>query len=97
MLLVTTVSATGCRRVIGMMPVTGLAHSLSPTFLFPAICLAADSSDTQFTWIRLLANSGVEILPSADEEEERVRTAQSIFDFEAADIFGSMVSLRQYR
>ena len=66
-------------------------------FSFQGLCLAADSSDTQFTWIRALEACGVEILPSADEEDDKVRNAQSIFDFEAVDIDGRTVPLRNYR
>ena len=40
---------------------------------------------------------GMEVLPAVSEGEERVRQAQSIFDFEAKDIDGNTVSLDRYR
>lgn len=62
-----------------------------------AICLAADSYETQFTWIRSLGSCGVDILPSIDEEDDLVRNATSIFDFEALDIEGKTIALDKYR
>jgi hypothetical protein len=61
------------------------------------LCLAADTSDIQFTWIRALASCGVEILPTPEEENAQLQTAQSIFDFEVTDIEGRNVSLEKYR
>lgn len=40
---------------------------------------------------------GVEILPSTDEQEERIRSARSIFEFDARTIDGELVSLEKYR
>ena len=40
---------------------------------------------------------GVEILMSTDEQEEKVRSAKSIFEFEAKTINGEVVSLEKYR
>lgn len=66
-------------------------------YLSIAICLAADSYETQFTWITSLGSCGVDILPSTDEEDDLVRNATSIFDFEALDIEGKTISLNKYR
>lgn len=60
------------------------------------MCLAADSSDTQFTWIRTLASCGVEIAPSPDEESTHLKNATSIFDFQSTDIDGRKISLDKY-
>ena len=60
-------------------------------------CLAADSSDTQFTWIRALSGCGVEILTSVEEECDMVRNATSICEFSALDIDGRSVSFDMYR
>lgn len=40
---------------------------------------------------------GVEVLPSTDEQEERIRSARSIFEFDARTIDGELVSLEKYR
>ncbi len=61
------------------------------------VCLAADSSDTQFTWLRALQEAGLVILPGINETEEKIRNATSIFDFEATSIDGETVSLNKYR
>ena len=59
--------------------------------------LAAGSSDVQLTWIRALADMGMEVLPATNEVDELVKNAQSIFEFEAKDIDGNPVSLNRYR
>jgi len=61
------------------------------------LCLGADSSETQFTWLRVLQSMGLEILPATNEVEDQVRNAHSIFEFEAKDIDGNVVSLERYR
>ena len=66
--------------------------SSPPDFVF-----GADNGDTQLSWLRELNEAGVEVLSSAEEEEERVRNATSIFEFEAETINGALVSLEQYR
>lgn len=40
---------------------------------------------------------GLEILPATNEVEDQVRNAHSIFEFEAKDIDGNVVSLERYR
>ena len=40
---------------------------------------------------------GTEVLPSVNEEEEKVRNAKSIFEFEARTIDGEVISLEKYR
>lgn len=68
-----------------------------PTGRVKSLCLAADSSETQFTWIRQLASIGVEIMPSMEEEDSMIQTAETIFEFEALDIENRLVPLSQYR
>lgn len=62
-----------------------------------AMCLAADSSDTQLTWLRALEKAGVEILPGVNEAAEKIKNSSSIFEFEAKTIDGELVSLEKYR
>lgn len=62
-----------------------------------ALCLAADSSDTQFAWIRTLASCGVEITASPEEEDTHLRSATSIFHFYADDIDGRKICLDRYQ
>lgn len=64
---------------------------------FKGICLGADNSETQFSWISRLASIGVEILSSSDEEEAAIQSATSIFDFQACDIDRRNLSLSNYR
>ena len=64
--------------------------------LCPGISLAADSSDTQLTWLNALEGAGIEILPEADEMEDALKKATSIFDFEARSIDGELVKLNKY-
>lgn len=61
------------------------------------VSLSADSGDTLLTWLRALEGAGLEVLPNTAEVDEQVKTAQSIFEFEAKDIDGNLVSLNQYR
>ena len=61
------------------------------------LTLGADSSETQLAWLQAFSEKGLEILPSADEADEMVKGARSIFDFEAKDIDGNVVSLDRYR
>lgn len=61
------------------------------------MCLSADSNDTQFTWIESFAACDVEILDSVEDEDEKIRNAVSIFEFEAVDIDGRTVPLSTYR
>ena len=72
-------------------------HTHTHTPRMTVMCLSADSSETQFTWLQTLEKAGVEILPAANEEEERIKNATSIFDFEAKTIDGEPVSLDKYR
>ena len=48
-------------------------------------------------WLGALDDMGVEVLMSTDEQEEKVRSATSIFEFEAKTIDGELVSLDKYR
>ena len=68
-------------------------HSLT----LAGICLAASSSETQFNWLRALQGAGLTVLPAANEVDDLVKNASSIFDFEAKDIDGQLVSLERYR
>lgn len=61
------------------------------------ICLAASSSETQFNWLRALQGAGLTVLPAANEVDDLVKNASSIFDFEVKDIDGQLVSLERYR
>jgi hypothetical protein len=61
------------------------------------LVLGADSSDIQLSWLQTLDDLGAEVLPSTDEEEEKIRSAKSIFDFEAKTIDGETMSLEKYR
>ena len=61
------------------------------------LILGADSSDVQLSWLQTLDDLGAEVMPSTNEEEEKIRNASSIFDFEARTIDGEMVSLEKYR
>ena len=74
--------------------VLGLYHIV---FSVLGICLAADNDSTQFTWISHLSSIGVEILSSSEEEETTIRSATSIFDFDAYDIERRRISLSSYR
>lgn len=71
-------------------------------FMFPGsaqkdLVLGADSSDIQLSWLQALENIGIEILQSINEQEEKVHSAKSIFEFEARTIDGELVSLEKYR
>lgn len=71
-----------------------------PTHVLPphtVVCLAADSSETQFTWLRTLGQMGLEVLPSANEADDFIKNAASIFEFEAKTIDDELVSLDKYR
>lgn len=70
------------------------AHLTPP---LPALTLSADTSDMQFTWVSSLESSGVTVLPLLEDQEDLVRKATSIFDFEVKDIDGNVVSLEKYR
>ena len=61
------------------------------------LCIGTDSSETQLSWLQTLNELGVEVLRSTDEEEEKIRSAKSIFEFEAKTIDGELVSLEKYR
>lgn len=62
-----------------------------------SICLAADSSDTRLTWLTALQGAGIEILPEAEDANEMVQKATSIFDFEVKTIDGNLVDMSKYR
>ena len=59
--------------------------------------LGTDGSDIQTSWLQALDDANVEVLLSVDEEEERVRSSESIFEFEARTIDGELISLDKYR
>ena len=40
---------------------------------------------------------GLEVMMATNEVEDQVRNARSIFEFEAKDIDGNIVSLERYR
>lgn len=61
------------------------------------ISLAASSSDIQFNWLRTLQGAGLTVLPAANEVDDLVKNASSIFDFEVKDIDGQLVPLERYR
>ena len=72
--------------------------SLPPSSsLRTVLSLAADSSETQFTWLQVLQSMGLEVMMATNEVEDQVRNARSIFEFEAKDIDGNVVSLERYR
>ena len=72
--------------------------SLPPSSsLRTVLSLAADSSETQFTWLQVLQSMGLEVMMATNEVEDHVRNARSIFEFEAKDIDGNVVSLERYR
>jgi len=66
-------------------------------YLIAVVCLAADSSDTQFTWLMALQRAGLEVLPAINEDDDKIRNATSIFDFDAKTIDGEDISLDKYR
>lgn len=66
-------------------------------FSLSDLVLGTESSHTQLSWLRTFSDIGVEVLPSADEEEGKIRDAISIFEFEAKNIDGQLVQLEQYR
>ena len=70
-----------------------VSHVLSPLDL----CLGTESSEVQLLWLQNLSDMGVEVLPSTDEQEETIRSARSIFEFDARTIDGELVSLEKYR
>ena len=80
-----------------MLHFSSLSCSLSSCFSPLVMCLAADTIDTQFMWVRSLASCGVEILPSLEEETTQLRNATTIFDFTAIDIDKRTISLDKYR
>ena len=72
--------------------------SLPPSSsLRTVLSLAADSSETQFTWLQVLQSMGLEVMMATNEVEDQVRNARSIFEFEAKDVDGNVVSLERYR
>ena len=68
-------------------------HTCSPV----GICLAASTSEIQFNWLRALEGAGLNVLPAANEVDELVKNATSIFDFQVKDIDGHLVPLERYR
>ena len=61
------------------------------------VCLAADSSETQLTWLQTLSGMGLQVLQAANELDDMIKNATSIFEFEAKTIDGDQISLDQYR
>jgi len=61
------------------------------------VCLSADSSEMQLTWLKTLDKAGVVVLPEPDSDEDAVKTAKSIFAFKAKDISGKEVDLSRYK
>ena len=59
--------------------------------------MAASSSEIQFNWLRALEGAGLTVLPAANEVDELVKNATSIFDFQVKDIDGHLVPLERYR
>ena len=49
------------------------------------------------TWLNALERAGIDVLPEADEIDEMVKNAKSIFEFEAKDIDGMNIDLNRYR
>ena len=74
-----------------------LSNFYMHTHTHKGLSLSADSSDVQLTWLRALETTDVQILPAAEEVEDLVKNAKSIYEFEAKDIDGNVVSLERYR
>ena len=74
-----------------------LTHTLTHTHTLAGICLAASSSEIQFNWLRVLQGAGLTVLPAANEVDDLVKNASSIFDFEVKDSDGQLVPLERYR
>jgi hypothetical protein len=78
----------------------GYVYLWSPYWDCPAaseLYIGTESSEVQVAWLGALDDMGVEVLMSTDEQEEKVRSATSIFEFEAKTIDGELVSLDKYR
>ena len=72
-------------------------HAHAHTHTQAGICLAASSSEIQFSWLRALQGAGLTVLPAANEIDDLVKNSSSIFDFEVKDIDGQLVQLERYR
>ncbi len=62
-----------------------------------AVCLSADSGETQLTWLKTLEKAGVEVLAENDSEDDISKSARSIHEFRAKDINGQEVDLNRYK
>ena len=72
-------------------------HTCTYSHTLAGICLAASSSEIQFSWLQALQGAGLTVLPAANEVDDLVKNASSIFDFEVKNIDGQLVSLESYR
>lgn len=75
---------------------TGLILTF-PNIQRSALRFSMNSEEDQLDWLKAFEKSGVLTGQTEEDCDDKVKSAKSIFEFEAVDIKGELVSLEKYR